>query len=304
MRVVALAGGTGSAKLLRGLASHAPNLTVVANVGDNYWVHGVYVCPDVDIAMYTLAGISDERKGWGIRGDSFAVISQLARLGEEDWFKLGDADFAVSMLRTRLLLTGMTLTEVTLKLCRALKVRPRILPATDSNLETWMVTRTGRMHLQEYWVRDRGRHRVGRLEYRGARIARPTSLVSDAISRADTVLLCPGNPVTSIGPVLAIKGMRRLLSSCKARVVALSPMVGRRPYSGPAGRLMRDLGVRPDSAGVAELYSDFVDELVIDRSDAGLKRQIEEYGVRCSIADTFMGTRSDEKKLASMLLRA
>jgi len=304
MRVVALAGGTGSAKLLRGLAGVIPSLTVVANVGDNYWVHGLYVCPDIDIAMYTLAGISDELKGWGIKGDSFAVLGQLANLGEETWFRLGDMDFATSILRTRLLLTGRSLTEVTLRLCRALGVRSRILPATDSKLETWMLTRTGRTHLQEYWVRDRGGPRVERVEYEGAGRARPTSLVSDAISRADVVLLCPANPVTSIGPILAIRGMRRLLSECKARVVAVSPMVGSGPFSGPAGRLMRGLGTRPDSAGVASLYADFLDELVIDRRDAGLRRRVEELGVTCSVADTFMRTRSDERRLASVLLGA
>jgi LPPG:FO 2-phospho-L-lactate transferase len=304
VRVVALAGGTGSAKLLRGLAGSVPNFTVVANVGDNYWAHCVYVCPDIDIAMYTLAGVSDERKGWGIEGDSFIVTDQLARLGEEAWFRLGDLDFATSFFRTKLLLAGRTLTGVTEMLRTAFRVKQRILPATDSDLETWMVTEAGRMHLQEYWVRDQGRHRVERLEYSGARRARPTAAVNEAISRADRVLICPANPVTSIGPILAIGGMKRLLSRCKARVTALSPMVGKGPYNGPAGRLMRDLGVRPDSVGVAALYAGFVDELVIDRRDAGLRRQIEGRGVSCSTAETLMRTRSDERRLASMLLRA
>jgi LPPG:FO 2-phospho-L-lactate transferase len=304
MRVVALAGGTGSAKLLRGLAAVTSDLTVVANVGDNFWFHGLYVCPDVDIAMYTLAGISDERKGWGIRGDSFRVLGQLAELGEETWFKLGDLDLATSIIRTRLLGSGRTLTEATSTLRKALGLRTPVLPATDSPVETYLVTRAGTMHIQEFWVKKRGKPRVTNVKYRGGDRASPTAQVRRALAEADRVVICPANPITSIVPILAVKGMKGLLSRCRAKVVALSPMVGSRPYSGPAGKLMRSLGVRPDSAGVAALYADFVDQLVIDDRDAGLKATVEGMGVSCALTDTRMRTLSDEKRLASVLLAA
>lgn len=304
MRVVAFAGGTGSAKLLRGLAPLTSQLTVVANVGDNFWFHGLYVCPDVDIALYTLAGIADEEKGWGVRGDTFKALGQLGALGEETWFRLGDMDLAASMVRTRMMRAGKSLTQVTLRLAKALEVRHPILPATDSVVETWMLTRAGPMHLQEFWVRERGQPRVTKVEYRGARSASPTSQVERALAQADRVVLCPANPITSIGPMVAIKGMRRLLSRSNAEIVALSPMIGGRPYSGPAGRLMRQLGLRPDSAGVASLYSGFLDRLVIDRSDLALAEKIAESGVECSAADTRMRGRSDERRIARVLLEA
>lgn len=304
MKVVALAGGTGSAKLLRGLAGLVSDLTVVANVGDNFWFHGLYVCPDVDVATYALAGLSDEMKGWGIRGDTFSVLDQLSRLGEDTWFRLGDRDMATSVVRTKLLREGESLTAATSRIARALGARHTVLPATDSELETRLVTRSGTLHLQEYWVRDGGRPRVSRVEYRGASRASPTREVERALAEADRVVLCPANPVTSIGPILAIKGMKRLISGCGAEVIGLSPMVGRGPYSGPAGRLMRQLGVRPDSAGVASLYSGFMDKLVIDRSDAGLRSEVEESGVVCVEARTSMRNGLDERRLASVVLRA
>ncbi|MDV3244396.1 MAG: 2-phospho-L-lactate transferase [Nitrososphaerales archaeon] len=303
MKVVALAGGTGSAKLLRGLAARTSELKVVANVGDNFWVHGLYVCPDVDIAMYTMAGTADVGRGWGIQGDSFNVLVQLGLLGEETWFNLGDRDLATALLRTELLRKGRSLTEITAGLCRALGVGVPILPATDSPVETHMVTRRGKMHLQEYWVKYGGRPVVEEVEYIGAEKARPTTQVKEAVSGADIVVFCPANPITSIGPILAIKGMKNLLSKSKARKVALSPMAGRAPYSGPAGRLMEALGVRPDSAGVASMYSDFLDEIVIDRRDNGLRQDIEKFGVRCSTTDTFMRSGREERRLASVLLR-
>lgn len=304
MRVVALAGGTGSSKLLRGLSYVTSDLTVVANVGDNFWFHGLYVCPDVDVATYTLAGISDPEKGWGIRGDTFNFLRQLGELGEETWFGMGDRDLATSVVRTSLLQAGESLTEVTLRLGRTLGARHPVLPATDSQLETRIVTRSGSMHLQEFWVRDDGRHRVTGVEYRGARAASPTGEVRRALADADRVILCPANPITSMGPIMAIRGMKRLISRCGAEVVALSPMVGARPFSGPAGKLMRGLGVRPDSVGVASLYSGFLDRLVIDRQDLALKPEIERLGVACTVAVTLMRTKPDERRLASVVLKA
>jgi LPPG:FO 2-phospho-L-lactate transferase len=304
MKVVALAGGTGSAKLLRGLSRAKIDLTVVANVGDNFWAYGLLVCPDVDIAMYTLAGIADRERGWGIAGDTFAVLSQLGRLGAETWFRLGDMDMAASLLRTGYLRRGLTLTQATAKLAERLGVNDKILPATDDSLQTYVRTPRGLLHLQEFWVREKGRPRPIGVEYRGASRAKPTRDVGEALARADRVIVCPANPITSIGPMLAMRGFERLLSRAGGRVVALSPMVGKKPFSGPAGKLMKAEGLRPDSAGVARRYSRFLDAIVIDRGDIPLAEEIERTRVSCVLSDTRMRSLSDGERLARELLRA
>lgn len=304
MRVVALAGGTGSAKLLRGLSALGVDLTVVTNVGDNFWVHGLYVCPDLDIAMYTLAGLANRRQGWGIEGDTFRTLSRLGQIGEPTWFALGDMDIATQIVRTRMLRDGLTLTSVTEALRKAFRVVQAILPLTDDPVETHILTRVGYVHFQEFWVKDRGRSAVRGVAYKGSSHARFTAEVERAIERADRIVLCPANPVTSIGPMLAVPGFSRMLSRTRARVTALSPMVGRIPFSGPAAKLMKAVGMHSDSVGVAQMYSDFLDSLVIDRSDEGMASEIEELGIKCVPSDTLMRNRSEEKRTAKELLEA
>jgi LPPG:FO 2-phospho-L-lactate transferase len=302
MRVVALAGGTGSAKLLRGLSTLGVDLTVVANVGDNVWMYGLYVCPDIDIAMYTLAGIANKKQSWGIEGDTFRVLAQLGRMGEPTWFTLGDVDMATQIVRTRMLSEGMTLTRVTDKLRKAFRVSQTILPLTDNPVETRILTRAGSVHLQEFWVRDRGRPAVRGVDYKGFSGASCTEEVERAIERADKIVLCPANPVTSIGSMLAVPGFTQMLSRAKAKVSALSPMVGRVPFSGPAAKLMRAVGMRSDSVGVGQMYSAFLDSLVIDRSDKSARDEIEDLGIGCIISDTRMRDNSDELRLSKELL--
>ncbi len=304
MKVVALAGGTGSAKLLRGLARVGDDLTVVANVGDNIWIYGVYVCPDIDIACYTLAGISDPSKGWGIAGDTFGALGALRTLGEETWFALGDRDLGTCLMRTDSLREGATLTEAVDQERRALNVRQRILPATDDPLETRIGTEHGEMHLQEFWVKGGGRPAVRYVRYRGARRARASPAVLSALRGADRIVLCPANPVTSIGPMLAISGFRDALSQTRARVTALSPMKGKGPFSGPAGKLMKARGMGQDSAAVARFYSGFLDAIVISKGDRGLRGEIEALGVECVASDTLISGPRDELRLARELLEA
>jgi len=304
LRVVALAGGTGSAKLLRGLSALSVDLTVVVNVGDNFWVHGLYVCPDLDIAMYTLAGLANRRQGWGIEGDTFRTQAQLGQIGEPTWFALGDMDIATQIVRSKMLREGLTLTSATEGLRKVFRVAQAILPLTDDPVETRILTPAGYVHLQEFWVRDRGLPAVRGVAYRGSSEARITVEVERAIKRADRVIICPANPVTSIGPMLAVPGFSRRLSRTKARVTALSPMVGRLPFSGPAAKLMRAVGMRSDSVGVAQRYSEFLDSLVIDRSDEGVVGEIEELGIRCVPSDTLMRNRPEEKRIAQEMLEA
>lgn len=303
MKVVAFAGGTGSAKLLRGLARTGEELTVVANVGDNFWVHGLYVCPDVDIAMYTLAGIADRKKGWGIRGDTFASLLQMGKLGAATWFNLGDSDLAVHVLRTDMVRRGLSLTRVTRLFSRALGVQSEILPATDDPLETHILTSKGELHLQEYWVKLRAAPAVRGVKYVGARKARPTREVARALRQADRIVLCPANPVTSIAPIFAISGMKALLSGARAPKVAVSPMARGKPFSGPAGELMKGLGFRSDAVGVASMYEGLVDTIVIDRADGPLEAEIEALGLRCVRSDIRMGSAEREVQLAREVIR-
>ena len=303
MKVTALAGGTGSAKLLRGLAKLDLDLTVVANVGDNYWVYGLYVCPDVDIATYALAGVLDRSRGWGIEGDTFRVLEQLASLGEDTWFRLGDRDMATSVLRTRLLREGRTLTEATEAIGRSLGVRARVLPACDKDVSTQVVTPAGRLHLQEFWVRDKGAPEVLGVEYRGKTRSALTDKAKRAVDEADVIVLCPANPVTSIGPILSVRGMKEALTGTKARVVAVSPMVGEGPFSGPAGKFMKALGFEPDSLGVAKRYSSFLDAILIAQVDAAMKVPIGRLGVKVGVGDTTIRHPRDEIRLASEVLK-
>ena len=304
MRIVALAGGTGSAKLLRGLGRTGVDLTVVANVGDNAWMYGVYVCPDIDVACYSLAGVSDAARGWGVAGDTFEVLESLTRLGVDTWFRLGDRDLATCLRRTSLLRSGATLTEATEAERRSLGVNYRVLPASDDPIETRVATPDGDLGLQEFWVREKGLPSVERVWFRGSRKARVTPEVRSAIGRADRIIVCPANPVSSIGPMLAVPGFAKLLADSDAPVVALSPMRGSSPFSGPAGKMLRAAGVKPDSAGVAALYARFLDGIIVAEEDSGLEGRIRSLGVRCTFSDTLMRSPADEIRLAWELMHA
>jgi LPPG:FO 2-phospho-L-lactate transferase len=304
-RVVVLSGGTGSAKFLRGLQNVA-RFTVIANVGDNAWFHGLYVCPDIDIVTYTLAGIADAKKGWGIRGDEFKALGQLKRLGEATWFNIGDLDMATHIFRTALMKKGKNLTEVTATIARRLGVRgATILPATDEEVETHIITKEkGEMHLQEFWVKEKGRLTPKRVRYVGARKAHMSKEVAKAISSASRIIISPANPLTSITPILSIGGFRKLLSKSKAKKVAVSPMLGEGAFSGPAAGLLSARGLKPTSEGVARLYKGVIDVLVVDESDRSQARAIERAGVSCVLTSTLMKTREDETRLAKVAMEA
>ncbi len=305
-RVVALSGGTGSAKFLRGLQAVA-KFTVVANVGDNAWFHGLYVCPDIDTVTYTLAGVVDPWRRWGIRGDEFKVLTQLKRLGARDtWFNIGDLDMATHLFRTALLREGKSLTEATSLIARGLGVRGcRILPATDRHVETRVDTaEKGEMHLQEFWVREKGLPTPVGVRYVGAGRARPSIEVLESLASAERIIISPANPITSVLPILSVGGLRESLRRSAARKVAVSPMIGKGAFSGQAGRLMVAKGVEPTSAGVARLYRDVIDALVVDESDRDQEEAIESTGVSCRFASTLMSSHEDEVRLAKIAMEA
>lgn len=304
--LVTLSGGTGSAKFLRGLQRIAP-FTTIANVGDNAWFHGLYVCPDIDTVTYALAGMVDSRRGWGIQGDEFKVLSQLKRLGAGGtWFNIGDLDLATDLLRTALMREGKTLTEVTSTIARRLGVeRCRILPATDQHVETRITTaEKGEMHLQEFWVKERGRLTPKEVRYVGAGRARPTASVTKSLGSAERIIIVPANPITSILPTLCIGGFRQALRRSKARKVAVSPMIGQGAFSGPAAGLMAAKKLGPTSESVARLYKGLIDVIILDESDRSQADAIEKVGVSCVFTSTLMSSREEEVRLAKVAMEA
>src|SRR5215468_3386337 len=266
MRLVALAGGTGAAKLLRGLdALVEPGaLTIIGNTGDDAPVWGLHVSPDLDTVSYTLGGFIDESRGWGLRDDTFRTLGEMVRFGEPTWFNLGDRDLATHLHRTRLLREGRTLTEITTRIARDLGVRHAVLPMSDQPVSTRILGPDGWLTFQEYFVREKTQVEVRQVDYAGAAEARPAPGVLPAIAAADAVIVCPSNPITSIGPILAVPGILQALEATPARVLAISPIVGGAAVSGPAGRLMAARGLEVSALGVAAAYAPWLDMLMID----------------------------------------
>lgn len=304
--IVALAGGVGAARFLDGLSRIAPprQLLVVGNVGDDAEIHGLHISPDLDTVMYTLAGMANRRQGWGLQRETFHCLEALARLGGETWFRLGDRDLATHLYRTDRLRAGAPLSEITAALAAALGVAVRILPATDDRLRTLVKTAGGSLDFQTYFVRRRARDRVLGLEFDGSSNARAAPGVLDAIASARAVVLCPSNPFISIGPILAVRGIREALRKTAAPVIAISPIVGGRALKGPADRMMKSMGYRTSAAAVAEIYRDFLDIFVLDTVDAKLLPAVEKLGIRAIVTNTVMSGLTQRKALARSVLRA
>jgi LPPG:FO 2-phospho-L-lactate transferase len=300
MKVCALAGGVGGAKLAAGLQDVLPagDLSVVVNTADDFDLWGLHICPDLDTVMYTLAGISNPETGWGLAGESFDALSMLERYGEETWFKLGDRDIATHILRTYGLRSGETLTGVTAGLARALGVVSTILPMSDDPVSTVLETPDGRLEFQEYFVRRSQRDEVLGVELRGIEDARPTEEVLAAISGADAIIFCPSNPVVSVGPILAVPRITEALASTSAPKVAVSPIVGGRALKGPADRMLASLGHEVSATGVAGMYTGLVDGMVVDRIDEDERAGIEALGMRALVTESVMRDAEDRARLA------
>ncbi len=304
MKLVVLAGGTGSARLLRGLKEVAGEFTVISNVGDNFWRHGLYIAPDIDIAVYTLAGLADDVRGWGLKDDTFYALGGLARLGEETWFNLGDRDLATHIFRTEQLAKGKRLGDITGMICERLGVKQRVVPCTDDRLETYILTRLGAMHLQEFWVKNRGEPEVVGVEYRGEDGARPERNALEALEAADRIVFCPANPVSSMLPILAVDGIRQSIARSRARRVVVSPLVSGAPVSGPAAKMMRAIGAEVSSGGIAGLYRGLFDCMIIDKADQAEAGSMEREGTEVIAWPTLMRDREDEVRLANGVIEA
>lgn len=303
MRVALLAGGTGGTKLAHGFALLGPrvDLSVVANVGDDVDLHGLHVSPDVDAPLYTLGGLIDAERGWGVRGDTLTAHAMLERYGAPTWFRLGDADIATHVHRTRLMREGATLTAATAAMAAALGISARILPATDDRCRTIVDTDEGPLELQEYFVARRQEPEVRGVRFDGVEAARPTPEVLEALRSAELIVIGPSNPTVSIGPILALDGVRQALAASSARRVAVSPIVAGAALKGPADRMLASLGHQSSALGVARIYDGLVTEFVLDEADAELAPAVEALGMRALVLPTIMRSEADRRSLAEAL---
>jgi len=303
LKITALAGGVGASKLLLGLYHEMDSslLTVIVNTGDDIVLHGLKISPDLDIVTYTLAGVVGVR-GWGLRGEMFRALEHLRAFGRETWFNLGDRDLATHIHRTAMLSEGKTLSEVADSIRVALRVEPRILPMSNNPVPTIIDSNEGPLHFQEYLVKRRAEPVVKGIRFEGIESAVPAPGVLEAIRDADRVIICPSNPVISIGPILAVRGIRNELRANKGKVVAVCPIVGGKSLKGPSDKMLTQLGHKSTALGVAKLYADFTGTFVIDPADKSQSAAISALGMKVIVLPTVMKTLAQKRRLSRALL--
>ena len=299
-----ICGGSGSSKLVTALSKNLPpdySASFIANVADNFWHNGLYICPDVDIVTYALAGNLDRSKGWGVAGDSVGQRDSLSKVtGLNEWFALGDADSALSTWRTNLLKIGWSLSSVTRRVCENLDINYPIIPATDDHVQTFVSTREGSVHLQEHWVKNRGNASPKHVDRVGIRTARANAEAID--SCRVNAIICPANPITSILPTVELSGIERSLSRAK-NVIAISPFIGASAFSGPAASLMRAEGLEPSSIGVARLYSKFLKIILVDKAEEPMNlARISDLGIECIRTNIRINTEAQKSEITKELL--
>ena len=298
--ICVLSGGTGGAKFVDGLRQVMPaeEITLVVNTGDDLLWWGLYVSPDIDSITYVLSGMLSRERGWGVKGDTFLCLQAMGQLGEPTWFHTGDRDLAMHLLRSRLLAEGKTLLEATQVISEKLGVRARVLPMSNSRVETRVDTPVGELSFEEYFVQRWYQDPVKSVRFAGASDAEPAPGVIEAITSADAVIIAPSNPVTSIGPILAVPGIHDALLRTRGKVAAISPIVGNAPVAGPAGILMQAHGLPCSIGGVAHAYEDFLDVLVCDTRDARAAEMLRQNGLRVHCTQTIMRSSDDKAALA------
>ena len=303
--ITALAGGVGASKLLLGLYDVADptRLNAIVNTGDDIVLHGLKISPDLDIVTYTLAGVIDPAKGWGFRGETFHTLKRLAVFGRVNWFNLGDRDLATHIHRTAMLAEGKSLTEAAESIRTALGVKSRILPMSDQPVPTIIDSDEGALHFQEYLVKRRAEPVVRGIRFDGVESASPAPGVLEAIRDADRIIICPSNPLISIGPILAVSGIREALRARRNDVIAVCPIVGGKSLKGPSDKMLTQLGYESSAQGVAKLYADFTGTFVVDPADQAQVEGIEKLDMITAVIPTVMKTRTDKRKLARALLR-
>jgi LPPG:FO 2-phospho-L-lactate transferase len=304
--ITALAGGVGAARFLTGLNQivKQQDIAVIGNTGDDIDLFGLHISPDLDIVAYTLAGIVDDDRGWGIKGDTYECLKMLKKLGLDTWFTLGDKDFATHIFRTDLLKKGFTLSQVTDQICQSLGLQISLMPMTDDKFETRIKVDDGSVHFEEYFVKRAAKETVLGVEFIGATEAKPSPKVIDSIMKAERIIVCPSNPIVSVGTILSVKGVRKALQKTNAKIVGISPIVAGAPIKGPADKLLRGLGLDVSAFSVAKLYADFLDSFIIDKLDAAERGVIEDLGINVKVTNTVMKTLADKISLARVALEA
>jgi LPPG:FO 2-phospho-L-lactate transferase len=304
--IVVLAGGVGAAKFLRGLIEvvDPASITVIGNTADDEEFLGLHVSPDLDTVVYTLSDAVDPETGWGIANDTYTALEQAALLGQETWFKLGDKDLATHLFRTKLLRSGSTLSQATQAVVDAFGVMCRLLPMSDDRVRTVVTTDSGDISFQEYFVRRRQEDEVKALRFEGSEQAQPAPGVLDAIRSADAIIIGPSNPLVSIGPIFAVPGIREALVSANAKVAAISPIIGGRALKGPADRMLVSLGHESSATGVAKVYADVLDVLVLDEEDRALGPDVEALGITAVVTNTIMRDAASRRALAEVTLES
>ncbi len=303
--ITCLAGGVGAARFLEGLALVVPpeRITVIVNTADDLQYLGLHVSPDIDSVTYALAGMADVEKGWGIQQDTYNCLEQLGKYSAETWFRIGDRDFATHLLRTAFLQQGFTLSEVTEKMRSTLGVKVAIIPMTDDPVATKIKTPDGTLEFQEYFVKRRFQDKVVDVTYQGASNATPAPGVLSAIDKTELIILCPSNPILSIGPILALPDIRKAVAKTHAKIVGISPIVGGRSIKGPLDRMMENLSLEVSPFGVAQLYKGLMRGFVIDEVDQSISPRIEEIGMKVISTRTIMDSKEAKVRLAEETLK-
>ena len=303
-KIVVLAGGVGAAKLIRGLIEVFPqeNIQIIVNTGDDIELFGLKICPDLDIITYTVAGVVDEDKGWGFKGETFNCLNILEQYYNIGWFNMGDKDSATHIFRTDLFSKGFSKSEITKEICHKLGLKSEIIPMTNQWVETHIITSSGDIHFEEYFIKYRTEIDVKDVVFQNIINAKPVEGVIEKIENANVVIVCPSNPIVSIGPILKVKGIRESLIKVKSKVIAVSPLIQGAPVKGPTDKLMKALNLEVSALGVAKYYSDFIRHYVIDIRDEEIASKIEELGIKPHIFDTLMVDLQKKIDLAKFII--
>ena len=302
--ITVLAGGTGSIKIIRGLASCTSNLSIISNIGDNFWFNGLYVCPDIDTCIYGLAGILDKERGWGIRNDTFSYLNCMKLLGEETWFQIGDKDLITHFIRTKMLSKGYSLSTVVKWIAlNQYNIIKKIIPVSDTHVETRIVTNKGDMNIQEFWVKNKAKPRVLDVYYKNSEKAKCNKDALRIIRSSDIIIIAPANPISSIGPILSLNQIKEELIEQRDKIIAISPVIGNKAISGPARKYLSAKGIESSVLGIAKFYSQLISKIVIDNSDSNFSKEINKIGVSSFETNILMNNSKEEKRLARFILK-
>lgn len=302
--ITVLAGGTGSIKIIRGLASCTSDFSIISNIGDNFWFNELYVCPDIDTCIYGLAGILDKERGWGIRNDTFYYLNCMKLLGKETWFQIGDKDLITHIIRTKMLSNGLSLSAIVKWFAEnQFNIKNKIIPVSDTHIETRIVTNKGDMNIQEFWVKNKANPKVLDVYYKNSDKAKCNQDAVKIIRSSDIIIIAPANPISSIAPILSLSQIKEELIEQRGKVIAISPVIGNKAISGPAEKYLRAKGIESSAKGIAKFYSQFVSKIVIDNSDSDLSKEINKMDVSSLETNIFMNNAKEENRLARLILK-